>query len=197
MYDAVYRSYWDDPHLSSAALIVEPGVDIDEKIGALKSALAGKLDLVIRSNRALRANALAVFDRTFSIFVALQMLAAVVAFIGVLSALMSLQLERTREIGTLRSIGITRSQLSRLTLLETGLMGAIAGLIAMPTGLVLATILIYIINLRSFGWTLQMQLQPSQFTLAFLVALVSALLASIYPAWRMGQMQPAEALRTE
>ena len=117
--------------------------------------MAGKLDLVIRSNRALRANALAVFDRTFSIFVALQMLAAVVAFIGVLSALMSLQLERTREIGTLRSIGITRSQLSRLTLLETGLMGAIAGLIAMPTGLVLATILIYIINLRSFGWTLQ------------------------------------------
>ncbi|MDE0505178.1 MAG: FtsX-like permease family protein, partial [Candidatus Poribacteria bacterium] len=152
---------------------------------------------IIRSNRALRANALGVFDRTFSIFVALQMLSAVVAFIGVLSALMSLQLERTREIGALRSIGITRGQLAKLTLLETGLMGAIAGVIAMPTGLVLATILIYIINLRSFGWTLQMQLQPSQFSLAFVVALISALLASIYPAWRMGQMQPAEALRTE
>ena len=195
--DAIYRSYWDDPHLSSAALFVEPGIDVDEKIGALKAVFGGKLDLVIRSNRALRANALAVFDRTFSIFVALQMLAAVVAFIGVLSALMSLQLERTHEIGTLRSIGITRGQLSRLTLLETGLMGAIAGVVAMPTGLVLAAILIYIINLRSFGWTLQMQLQPSQFTLAFVVALVSALLASIYPAWRMGQMQPADALRTE
>ena len=195
--DDIYRSYWDDSHLSSAALFVEPGVDVDEKIGALKAVFGGKLDLVIRSNRALRANALAVFDRTFSIFVALQLLAAVVAFIGVLSALMSLQLERTREIGTLRSIGITRGQLSRLTLLETGLMGAIAGLIAMPTGLVLAVILIYIINLRSFGWTLQMQLQPSQFTLAFVVALVSALFAGIYPAWRMGQMQPAEALRTE
>ncbi len=197
MYDAVYRNYWDDAHVSSAALFVQPGVNVDEKIGSLKSVLAGKLDLIIRSNRALRADALAVFDRTFSIFVALQMLAAVVAFIGILSALMSLQLERTREIGTLRSIGITRGQLSRLTLLETGLMGAIAGLIAMPTGLVLAAILIYIINLRSFGWTLQMQLQPSQFTLAFVVALVSAFLAGIYPAWRMGQMQPAEALRTE
>ena len=105
--DDIYRSYWDDSHLSSAALFVEPGVDVDEKIGALKAVFGGKLDLVIRSNRALRANALAVFDRTFSIFVALQLLAAVVAFIGVLSALMSLQLERTREIGTLRSIGIT------------------------------------------------------------------------------------------
>ena len=195
--DAVYRRYWDDSHLSSAALFVQPGVHVDAKIGELKSGLAGKLDLVIRSNRALRANALAVFDRTFSIFVALQMLAAVVAFIGVLSALMSLQLERTREIGTLRSIGITRGQLSRLTLLETGCMGGIAGVIAMPTGLVLAAILIYIINLRSFGWTLQMQLQPSQFTLAFAVALLSALLASVYPAWRLGRMQPAEALRTE
>ena len=197
IHDAVYRRYWDDRRLSSAALFVQPGVDVDAKIGALKTALAGKLDLVIRSNRALRANALAVFDRTFSIFVALQMLAAVVAFIGVLSVLMSLQLERTREIGTLRSIGFTRGQLSKLTLLETGLMGGIAGVIAMPTGLALAAILIYIINLRSFGWTLQMQLQPSQFTLAFAVALLSALLASIYPAWRMGQMQPAAALRTE
>ena len=197
IHDAVYRRYWDDRRLSSAALFVQPDIDVDDTIRALKALLAGKLDLVIRSNRALRANALAVFDRTFSIFVALQMLAAVVAFIGALSALMSLQLERTREIGTLRSIGITRGQLSKLTLLETGLMGGIAGLIAMPTGLVLAAILIYIINLRSFGWTLQMQLQPSQFTLAFAVALLSALLASIYPAWRMGRMQPADALRTE
>ena len=76
-------------------------------------------------------------------------------------------------------------------------MGGVAGLIAMPTGLILAAILIYIINLRSFGWTLQMQLQPSQFTLAFVVALVAAVLAGIYPAWRMGRMQPAQALRAE
>ena len=98
---------------------------------------------------------------------------------------------------TLRSIGLTRGQLSKLMLLETGLMGGVAGLIAMPTGLILAAILIYIINLRSFGWTLQMHLQPSQFILAFIVALVAALLAGIYPAWRMGQMQPAQALRAE
>jgi len=57
--------------------------------------------------------------------------------------------------------------------------------------------LIYIINLRSFGWSLQMQLQLSHFAQAFGVALLAALLAGIYPAWRMGQMQPANALRSE
>lgn len=110
---------------------------------------------------------------------------------------MSLQLERRREIGTLRAIGMTRRQLWKLTLVETGLMGTTAGIIAMPTGFVLALILIYIINLRSFGWTLQMHLQPIYFLQALVVALIAALLAGIYPAWRVGGMQPADALREE
>ena len=195
--DAVYRAYWDDAHLSSAALFVENGVDADTKINELRAAFAGEAELVIRSSRALREHSLAIFDRSFSITVALQMLATLVAFIGILSALMSLQLERRREIGTLRAVGMTRRQLWRLTLVETGLMGTTAGIIAMPTGFVLALILIYIVNLRSFGWTLQMYLQPAYFLQALVVALVAALLAGVYPAWRVGRMQPADALREE
>ena len=195
--DAVYRTYWDDIHLSSAALFVESGVDVDAKINELRAAFAGKTELVVRSSRGLREHSLAIFDRSFSITVALQMLAMVVAFIGILSALMSLQLERRREVGTLRAIGMTRRQLWRLTLVETGLMGTTAGILAMPTGFVLAVILIYIINLRSFGWTLQMYLQPVYFLQALVVALVAALLAGVYPAWRVGRMQPADALREE
>ena len=193
----IYRQFWDDPDLSSVALFVEPGVDVDAKIDELRGAFAGAVELVIRSNRGLRENSLAVFDRTFSITAVLQMLATVVAFIGVLSTLMSLQLERSRELGTLRAVGLTRRQLWKLTLLETGLMGGCAGLIAAPTGFVLAVILIYIINLRSFGWTLRMHLQPEYFLQAFIVALVAALLAGVYPAWRMGKTQPADALRAE
>ena len=195
--DAVYRTYWDDVDLSSAALFVESGVNVDAKINELRAAFAGEAELVIRSSRALREHSLAIFDRSFSITVALQMLATLVAFIGILSALMSLQLERRREIGTLRAVGMTRRQLWRLTLMETGLMGTTAGILAMPTGFVLAVILIYIVNLRSFGWTLQIYLQPVYFLQALIVALVAALLAGVYPAWRVGRMQPADALREE
>jgi putative ABC transport system permease protein len=138
-----------------------------------------------------------VFDRTFAITVALQMLATLVAFIGIFSTLMSLQLERVREIGVLRATGMTRQQLWRLSLLETGLIGTSAGLLALPTGYVLALILIYIINLRSFGWTLEMLLDPWVFGQAFLVALGAALAAGLYPAWRMGRIPPAEAVRAE
>ncbi len=197
MADPVYRSLWDDTGVSAVGLFVAEGEDVDAKVAELRAALAGEAELVVRSNRGTRENALEVFDRTFAITVALQLLATLVAFVGILSTLMSLQLDRAREIGVLRATGMTRRQLWRLSLLETGLIGAGAGLLAMPVGLLLAIILIYIINLRSFGWTLELQLQPGEFGQAFLVALAAALLAGLYPAWRLGQMQPASAVRSE
>jgi putative ABC transport system permease protein len=195
--DQVYHRWWDDRAISAVALFVEPDVDVDATVAALRRHFAGQAGLLIRSNRGMRQNALEVFDRTFAITVALQLLATVVAFIGILSTLMSLQLERLREIGALRSTGMTRRQLWRLSLLETGLIGASAGLLAIPTGLLLAVILIYIINLRSFGWTLALRLDPWEIAQALAVALAAALAAGLYPAWRMGQIQPAEALRSE
>ena len=197
MADSAYRQHWNDKALSTIALFVESGVDVDETVNALRRALAGRGELLISSNRGVRHNALEVFDRTFAITVALRLLATFVAFVGILSTLMSLQLERAREIGVLRATGMTRRQLWGLTLLETALLGTSAGLVAMPTGFILALILVYIINLRSFGWTLSMQLPAAEFTQAFLVALAAALLAGLYPAWRMGKTDPAEALRME
>ena len=197
IHDPVYRQFWEDTRISAIALHVAPGVDVEAKVSEIRAAFAGQQELLVRSNRGTRQNALEVFDRTFAITVALQLLATLVAFIGILSTLMSLQLERSREIGILRATGMTRRQLWRLSLLETGLIGSTAGLIAMPMGFVLAAILIYIINLRSFGWSLEMQLRPEHFVQAFLVALGAALLAGLYPAWRMGQMQPATAVRSE
>jgi hypothetical protein len=97
----------------------------------------------------------------------------------------------------LTALGLTVAEMRRLTLWETGLLGASAGLLALPTGYVLAWILIFIINQRSFGWTLQMHVNPAPFVQAFLLAVSAALLAAIYPAWRISRMQAAEALRGE
>ena len=193
----LYLTLWDDPSVSAVGLILEPGVTADAVIADIEASLAGRRDVLVQSNEALRRGSLEIFDRTFAITSALRLLSVIVAFIGVLSALMSLQLERARELGTLRATGMTRPQLWVLTLLETGLMGIVAGLLAMPVGYVLAWILVYVINVRSFGWTLQMDLQPSYFLQALLVAVGAALLAGIYPSIRVGNMAIASALREE
>ena len=197
MHVNVYEAFWEDTAVSSLGIFVADGVDEAVVADSLQQALQGRQDVIIQLNQGLRAEALAIFDRTFAITAALRLLAVVVAFIGVLSALMSLQLERVRELGILRATGMTLRQLWQLTLLETGLMGGVAGLLAMPTGFVLAYVLIHVINVRSFGWTLQMQLNPSYFVQAFGVALLAALLAGIYPAMRLGQIVIASAIRQE
>jgi putative ABC transport system permease protein len=192
-----YRRFWGDDALTALALHVSPGVDVDGLVYALQDELAPVQQLSIRPNRALRKEAMVVFDRTFAITGALQLLATIVAFIGVLSALLSLQLEKQREIGVLRAVGLSVRQLWSMVMLETGLMGTVAGLLSMPTGFVLSLILIYIINRRSFGWTLQMQVDAGPFVYALAVAVIAAMLAGVYPALRMGKMMTAEALRSE
>lgn len=193
-----YRQIWDDQTLTAISLRLQPGTDADATVAALRDRLGGLgQQLVIRPNSALRADALQVFDRTFAITGALQLLATGVAFIGVLNSLLMQQLEKKREIGILRAIGLTGRQMWGLVMLETGLMGAAAGLLAMPTGYLLSVILIYIINRRSFGWTLQLSASPLPFLQALGIALAAALLAGLLPARRLSRMSAAEAIRNE
>jgi putative ABC transport system permease protein len=196
MADSVYRSLYDDPYISTMAVFVSENADPAVVIEDIRAALTGT-DLRAQSNSTLRANVFEVFERAFSITVALRLLATIVAFIGILSALLSLQLEQTRQYGTMRAVGLTPRQLWRYTLIQTGLMGATAGILALPIGLALALVLIYVINVRSFGWTMQLALVPEEFATAFAVALVAALLAGIYPAHRLTQLVTARALRAE
>jgi putative ABC transport system permease protein len=194
---ATYRAYWNDAQISSFGLYVEPGVDADVLVQELREQVGSQANLVINSNRTLRANTLAIFDRTFAITAVLRVLATIVAFIGILSALMALQLERARELGMLRANGLTPRQLWGVVLSQTSLMGLTAGMLAAPVGIILALVLIHVINRRSFGWTLELSLDPALFAQSLLVAVTAALLAGIYPALRMGRTSPAHALREE
>lgn len=197
MDQASYRSHWHDTDVTTMALFVKPGVNADGLLNQLRTTFAGREDIVLQSSRSLRDAAMVTFDRSFAVTVALQLVATIVAFIGVLGALLSLELERAHELGVFRAIGMTRRQLWRLVFLETGLMGGVAGLIALPAGFVLAWILIHIINVRSFGWLLEMQFKFGYFGQAFLVAVVAALAAGVYPAWRSGKLSIASAIREE
>jgi putative ABC transport system permease protein len=195
--DTIYRQYWDDRYVTNIGLFLKPGIDDRAIIDKLQTDTLAGYDLRVQSYGDLRAGVFTVFERAFSITVALQILATVVAFIGVLSALMSLQLEQTRQYGVMRAVGMTPRQLWEYTLIQTGLMGMTAGAMALPIGFALALVLIYVINVRSFGWTMQLFLSPGEFAQAFLVAVIASLAAGVYPAWRLGKLVTSRALRSE
>jgi len=194
---SLYDRLFDDPGVTSLGLFLEEGADSERVVGDLLALVPPGRAVIARTNDTLRSASLEVFDRTFQVTAVLRLLAFVVAFVGVLSALAALQLERARELGLLRASGMTPGQLARLVVTQTGLIGLAAGVLAVPMGIALSIVMIFVVNKRSFGWTLNMEVGPEVLLQAVGLALVGAILAGVYPAWKMSRTSPALALRGE
>ncbi|MBU3914201.1 FtsX-like permease family protein [bacterium] len=192
----LYQSIWSDYRISNIELFLNPAVDTEKLVSVLQKKYTD-LPIEIVSRRLLKKKIMTLFDRTFAITMALQILSALVAFIGVLNTIMSLIRERQHEIGILRANGLTLKQLWKMILVESGIMGLLAGLFSIPLGSLLAWILVAVINKRSFGWTLEFHTNPWILLQAVLLAITAAVIAGIYPALKTGKMNLINAIRTE
>ena len=192
---AHYKNYWPDLGYSGIGVYARSGTDLKKLENRIRKELGS--ELMVRSDQAIYQASMDVFEQTFAITETLRWLAAGIAFVGVFSALMALQFERTRQLGVLRAIGVTSRQLSIMITTETGLIGLVAGSLAIPVGYSVAYLLIFVIYQRAFGWTMAFYLNYGVFYQGLLLAFIAALLAGIFPALKMARTRPAEALRTE
>ena len=193
----VYEKYWADRNISTIGIMLNEEADVAALTKQLQSwADASSRAVLVRSNKTIRDFSLKVFDRTFAITNVLRVLVVIVAFVGVFSALMALFLEKGREYSILRATGITPGQLQRLVLLESALIGLLAGLLSLPLGWIMSDILIEVINRRSFGWTMQSYFFVSLPFQALLLSVLAALLAGLYPTRRISHISIRDGLRS-
>ena len=186
------------PHLpaTNLAVYVRPGADPASVRHAVEARLAN-YRVTVAPNRALRQNAVTIFDRTFAITYALEGVAIAVAMLGAANSLLAMVLDRRRELGLLRYLGAAPAQLRRMILLEAGFLGIAANLLGLALGFVLSLVLIYVINKQSFGWTIQFH--PPFLLLAGASTLVwlTTVLAGIYPARAAARLNPIEVIHEE
>lgn len=195
---ALYERYWDDPGVATVGVRLDPAADPDELAGRLRMALSETgQDLRVSHAAAIREMSLEVFDRTFAVTRVLRWLTIGVAVVGFLSALLALQIEQAREHALLRATGVTPAGLFALVLSQTGIMGLMAGLLALPLGGLMSVVLIHVINQRAFGWSMETTIPPEVIPEALVLSLVAALVAGTLPALRMSRIPPALALREE
>jgi putative ABC transport system permease protein len=194
---ANYDRYFDDDGVDTLGLYLAEGTDVDRVIASVQSVSEGRQRLRVDSNARIRDLSLEIFDQTFVITDVLYWLATGVAFIGILGAMLALQLERAREFGLLRALGMTPGQVGSMVTMQTGMIGLLSGLAAIPLGLVMAWVLIKVINRRAFGWQIDMSVAPGILLSAVAFAVGVSLLAGIYPAWRAGRNRPAIVMREE
>ena len=189
-----YRSRYADMAVGAIGLYADAD-SVAALTRNLEALSADQPGVQVVSAESIRERTLAVFARTFAVTDLLRLLAGLIALVAVVGALSALAIERQREFALLRSLGLSGSSLLRLQWLQASLLGLMAGLLALPIGIGLAVLLIDVINRRSFGWSMQLQLPWDQLLTAIGVAVVSAMLAGTLPARTQRRKTLAQQLR--
>jgi putative ABC transport system permease protein len=180
--------YFGDLAPTGIAAYLRDGADPER----VRNEIIARLDeghrAFIYTNRGLRAEVLRIFDSTFAITYALEIIAVAVAMLGVGATLLTLVIERSRELSMLRLVGAARRQVRRIVVIEAALIGAASQTIGLIVGLLLSLLLVYVINVQSFGWTIQFRV-PVLFLIQVSAAVVLATaLAGVYPAARAARL---------
>jgi putative ABC transport system permease protein len=195
---ATFHQYWPESRkYTSVGIYLEPGADLDETRTFIRSHLDRAQEVYIVSNRELRQEILRIFDQTFSLTYALQVIAIVVAIFGIVNTLILLVMERERDIGVLKAVGATNGQIQRMTLLEAALMGLMSFILGAVNGVLLSLLLIFVINKQSFGWTIQFSVPGMMFGKTLILVLACALIAGIFPARAAANKRVSEVMRLE
>ena len=189
MDEALFTRHYDDRRPSGLMVYLAETADPTAVRAEVLAALGPGRAVFINTNAMLRGQALQVFDSTFAITYALEAIAIFVSMFGVAATLLTLTLERRQQIAMLRLIGAERKHLRRMIMIEATLLGVVSLGIGLVVGLVLSLILIYVINVQSFGWTIQFHLPVLFLVRSSLLILAGTTLAGLYPARLAGRFQ--------
>jgi putative ABC transport system permease protein len=185
-------SRWPAPPPGVRTIELHGVADVDgavDRLGALLPPAVG-----VRRNTGILELSLAVFDRTFRVTAVLQTLAGAVAAFALFGALTALGLERRAQYGVLRALGVERRGPALANLGEAVLVAAGVALLALPLGVAVAVVLVEVVNVRAFGWSLDLVVAPGALGQALVVAVVAGALAALGPAVRVWRTPPLQLL---
>jgi putative ABC transport system permease protein len=192
-----FLRFFPDIGPDDMALFLPPDVDAAGARRKILEAVRGRFLVEALLNRELKGAVLNAFERTFAITTAMYLVAAVVAVVAVVTVLFTLVGERRRELATVRALGGSKRQLMAMVVAEAGLLGVAAAAAGTAAGLVVGVILVKIVNLQSFGWSLELVLPWGSLAQMALWVISACLLAGLPPALAAARLQPAVVLREE
>jgi len=194
---ATYLKIFGDRTINSLGIFVDARDPLRQQILEEVQRKAQDRGLPVLTRHQLWGNILAVFDSTFAVTRSMRVLAILAAFFGIAGALLTLFMERQREFGIYRALGFSARQVAGMTLMEGLGMGLVSLLLSTGLGTALAFLLIRVINLRSFNWTIFYFPSWDPYLLAVVTAILASLGAAAYPIWKVYRTYPQIQIREE
>jgi putative ABC transport system permease protein len=172
---------------------VDAGADPTAVKDSVARSLASFPVAEVRTNAEYRDEIGSRVDSILYLLYVLLAMSVVISLFGIVNTLVLSITERTREIGMLRAIGLTRSQLRRMVRYEATITSGIGGVIGIVLGVVLAWI--FSLGLRDEG--IVFRVPWSQLAIFLVVAVVAGVVAAVLPARRAARLDPLDALHYE
>ncbi len=187
---ATFDRYYENPKNVYSFVTMNGGVTA-ANTASLEQALKGYPNAKVADGEQFKENQAAGIKSALNVLYVLLALSILVSFFGIVNTLVLTVFERTREIGMLRAIGMTRRQVRRMIRHESVITSLIGAVIGIVLGVALAGILISRIKEINFfvPWT--------QLVVFVIAAIVVGIVAAIFPARRAAKLNPLEALHYE
>lgn len=193
--DVLYE-YFGARRVNTFTVDVQAGVDPQAVRAAIEERFGDRENVTVESSAEFRDRVYGLMNQSFALLNALVAIAVFVSALGVINTLLMNILERTREIGMLRSLGMTRRQVAKMILSESAAMGAIGGLMGLFFGLALAHLMVRGVNVVA-GYRISYSFTPVPVLLSIGVAIAVSQVAALYPAYRATRVNIVEAIKHE
>ena len=190
------RRYFREDEAQAYLLKVQEGYKIDQVSQVIEDLYGDRYRLSLISNQNLLNQVTVMLDQAFSMFDVLAVIAIVVGFFGIANTLTMNVIERTREIGMLRGVGMTRMQVLAMILSEAATLGFIGGLLGLLFGIILSRIFILAMTAMS-GYQITYAFPLQRALIALVVAVIISQLAAMIPASRASRIRILDAIQYE
>jgi putative ABC transport system permease protein len=188
--------YFGESSADEFILALEPGTSAQGEAERLEDRYGRSRHIAVETATDFRTKVSSLTAQAFALFDVLGLIGVIIAALGVVNTLMMNVFERQREIGGLRSLGMTKMQVARMVLAESGAMGIIGGLFGTIFGFFLAQV--FLLGLEVIGgYTVNFNLPPTALAISVVIALVVSQVAALYPAWRAATVRVIEAVQHE
>ena len=188
---ATFDKVYDSPR-NLYTFILMNGGETEQNTQALEASLGTEFpNAKVQTRDEFVDNQIAALNQILNILYVLLALSVIVSLFGIVNTLVLTVFERTRELGMLRAIGMTRRQVRRMIRHESVITALIGGTLGIILGVILGALLISRVDFIEFA------LPTTQIIVFAILTIVVGIVAAIFPARRAARLNPLEALQYE
>jgi putative ABC transport system permease protein len=194
---AVYRRFWKDPLINAFGLSLAPGANLETVREEIDHRLGASRNVITISNHEFRGQMTALIDQSFAYTDAIKLAALLVGLLGLFNTFLISVMERTRELGMLRAVGMSRAQMREMVLVEALIQGGFGAIAATVLGASMAYLWIQSSLSHVLGWVIAFHFPWGGVASTIGIGVLVALLAGLVPAYRASHLEIREALEYE